>query len=68
MAKGSRSKTRKSVAKRFRISAGGKVKMNKPGRRHLAGSKNRKRKRTLAIPGQLKPMDARRVKDSLPFS
>lgn len=40
-------KTRKSVAKRFKRTATGKILHGKPGRRHLAASKNRKRKRHL---------------------
>ena len=68
MAKGvSRSKTRKAVAKRFKISAGGKVKTSRAGRRHLAGSKNRKRKRRLASPKTLSDSDLGKVKQNLLF-
>ena len=42
-----RRKTKKSAAKRFKVSAGGKVMFFSPGRRHLASSKNRKRMRRL---------------------
>jgi large subunit ribosomal protein L35 len=39
-------KTRKSAKKRFKVSANGKViPYGKPGRRHLAGSKSRKKLR-----------------------
>ena len=40
-------KTKKSVAKRFKITAGGKVLRSSAGRRHLAQSKNPKRRRSL---------------------
>ena len=43
-----RRKTKKAVAKRFKITATGKILTSQSGRRHLAGSKNRKRKRHLA--------------------
>jgi large subunit ribosomal protein L35 len=42
-----RSKTRKGVAKRFKITGTGKILRRKQGRRHLAECKNRKRKRNL---------------------
>lgn len=68
MAKGkSRSKTRKAVSKRFKISASGKVKTSRAGRRHLAGSKNRKRKRRLASPKMLSDSDLGKVKQNLLF-
>jgi len=40
-------KTRKSVAKRFKRTAKGKILYKKPGRRHLASCKTRKQKRRL---------------------
>ena len=43
----SRRKTKKSAAKRFKVTASGKILFGKPGRRHLASSKNRKRMRRL---------------------
>jgi len=43
-----RRKTKKAVAKRFKITGTGKVLSSQSGRRHLAGSKNRKRKRHLS--------------------
>jgi len=44
------SKTRKAVAKRFKLTASGKIKTGRAGRRHLATSKNRKKKRNAAMP------------------
>ncbi len=40
-------KTKKSVAKRFRRSAGGKMMRSKGGKGHLQTHKSRKRKRSL---------------------
>jgi large subunit ribosomal protein L35 len=62
-----RRKTRKAVAKRFKVSAGGKVMFLKPGRRHLAGSKNRKRMRRLGKVAVLAETDVARITENLPF-
>ena len=43
----SKAKTRKAVAKRFKVTGSGKVLRRKQGRRHLMRAKNRKRKRNL---------------------
>jgi len=43
-----RRKTRKAVAKRFKVTATGKVLRSHAGRRHLLQSKSAKRKRQLA--------------------
>lgn len=40
-------KTKKSIVKRFKLTANGKVKRNRPGASHLMQSKNAKRKRRL---------------------
>ena len=62
-----RRKTRKAVAKRFKVSAGDKVMFFKPGRRHLAGSKNRKRMRRLGKVAVLAETDVARITENLPF-
>lgn len=46
-------KTRKAVACRFRVTATGKLKASKPGKRHLLTHKTAKRKRQLRQPGLL---------------
>lgn len=51
-------KTNKSAAKRFRISATGKVMHKKAGKRHLMSSKSGKRRRHLRRGGQLHSTDA----------
>ena len=62
-----RRKTKKAVAKRFKITATGKILASQSGRRHLAGSKNRKRKRHLAKSKQVHKTDEYRIKSNLPF-
>jgi large subunit ribosomal protein L35 len=43
-------KTRKAVAKKFQLTATGKLKRNHPGKRHLLTKKTSKRKRQLGKP------------------
>lgn len=62
-----RSKTRKSVAKRFKVTARGKVVRTKPGRRHLLECKSAKRKRKMAKAALVDETDVPRVKACLPF-
>lgn len=61
-------KTRKAVAKRFKISATGKVLRPHAGRRHLMASKNAKRRRRLREDAVIDPTDAYRITQNLPFS
>ena len=60
-------KTRKAVAKRFKISAGGKVMRMRAGKRHLLGSKSPKRRRSLGTEVQVDPTDTYRITQNLPF-
>lgn len=62
-----RSKTKKSVAKRFKLTATGKVVRSKAGRRHLLQSKSSKRKRKLGKQVLVDDTDVARVKANLPF-
>jgi large subunit ribosomal protein L35 len=62
-----RSKTRKSVAKRFKITARGKVLRAHSSRRHLLSSKNAKRRRHLAKAALVDRPDVARIKANLPF-
>jgi len=62
-----RSKTRKSVAKRFKITARGKVLRTRSSRRHLLSTKNAKRKRQLAKAACVDQTDVARIKANLPF-
>ncbi|PYJ07671.1 MAG: 50S ribosomal protein L35 [Verrucomicrobia bacterium] len=61
-------KTKKSAAKRFKITAGGKVLRSRAGRRHLCQTKVPKRRRGLRGPASVHPTDEYRIKQSLPFS
>ena len=63
----SRSKTRKAVAKRFKITACGKVLHSQSSRRHLLSAKNAKRKRHLGKMARVHKTDEARVKANLPF-
>jgi len=64
----SRSKTRKAVAKRFKITARGKVLRAQSSRRHLMSSKRAKRKRQLSKMARVDRTDEARVKANLPFA
>jgi large subunit ribosomal protein L35 len=62
-----RSKTRKSVAKRFKITARGKVLRAHSSRRHLLSVKSAKRKRHLSKAALVDKTDVARIKANLPF-
>jgi large subunit ribosomal protein L35 len=62
------SKTKKSVAKRFKITATGKVLRKSAGRRHLMQAKSAKRRRGLRGSKLVHETDAHRIKDAMPFS
>jgi large subunit ribosomal protein L35 len=61
-------KTKKSVAKRFKLTASGKAIHFPAGRRHLAQSKNPKRRRRLGKASVVHETDLYRITQSLPFS
>ncbi len=61
-------KTRKSVAKRFKITGTGKVKHHRSGKSHILTKKSARRKRRLAKPKILKGTQARMIKKMLPYS
>jgi large subunit ribosomal protein L35 len=63
-----RRKTKKAVAKRFKITASGKILASQSGRRHLSSSKNRKRMRQLSKMKQIHKTDEKRIKANLPFA
>lgn len=63
-----KNKTKKAVAKRFRVTGSGKLITSHAGRRHLALGKNRKRKRQLAMPKAVDEADQARIKACLPFA
>lgn len=61
-------KTKKSAAKRFKITATGKILRHRAGRRHLAQTKNAKRLRRLGKATLVHSTDAYRITQSMPFS
>jgi large subunit ribosomal protein L35 len=63
-----RRKTKKAAAKRFKVTATGKLLRRKPGLRHLASSKSSKRKRKLGKAGLVHETMIARVKECLPFA
>lgn len=61
-------KTKKSVAKRFKITATGKVLRAHAGKRHLLTGKGAKRRRALGKAAVVDKTDVYRIKQNLPFS
>lgn len=61
-------KTKKSVAKRFKITGRGKVLRSRAGKRHLLQGKGPKRRRSLAAGGLVHSTDEYRIKQNLPFT
>ena len=61
-------KTKKSVAKRFKVTARGKVLRMRAGKRHLLSTKSPKRRRSLGTAVVVDPTDTHRVILNLPFS
>ncbi len=61
-------KTNRGAAKRFKITARGKVKRHRAGRRHILTSKSRKRKRHLRQGAQAIGPDAKRVQRLMPYA
>ena len=63
-----RSKTRKAVAKRFKVTGTGKILRRKSSKRHLLVSKSSKRKRNLGKAALVDKTDMKRILMNLPFS
>jgi large subunit ribosomal protein L35 len=61
-------KTRKAVAKRFKITGTGKVMRSRAGRRHLLAGKSPKRRRSLGTSKMVDKTDTYRITQNLPFS
>lgn len=60
-------KTRRAVAKRFSITASGKLKLKKRGLRHILEKKSSNAKRSFRKPGLVHVSDVARVKRCLPY-
>ncbi len=65
--KSGKAKTRKSVAKRFKVTGTGKLLRRKQGKRHILQKKSSKRKRSLGKACLASEADVPRIKESLPF-
>ena len=61
-------KTHRGAAKRFKITATGKVKHRHGYRNHILTKKSKKRKRHLRKDGYLNDTDAKRIKQLLPYA
>lgn len=64
---GGKAKTRKSVAKRFKVTGSGKILRRRQGRRHLNRRKNSKRLRRLGQTATVADCDVANIKEDLPF-
>jgi large subunit ribosomal protein L35 len=60
-------KTHKGAAKRFRVTATGKIKRGHSHARHILTKKSNKRKRLLDIDGLVSKSDQQRVEAMLPY-
>ncbi|MDA7535821.1 50S ribosomal protein L35 [bacterium] len=60
-----KSKTRSSVAKRFKVTGTGKILRRKQGKRHILQKKSRKRKRFLGKAALVSKADIKAVKKNL---
>ena len=60
-------KTKKALAKRFKITKRGKLKRQKAGLGHLSGKKSRKRKRQLRKAGLVSKASRKTLKMLMPY-
>ncbi|MCH1409091.1 MAG: 50S ribosomal protein L35 [Verrucomicrobiales bacterium] len=65
--RGGKAKTRKGVAKRFKVTGTGRVLRRKQGKRHLNRRKNAKRMRRLGQPTLVSKADEKNVKAEMQF-
>ncbi|HUK52134.1 MAG TPA: 50S ribosomal protein L35 [Candidatus Binatia bacterium] len=61
-------KTHRGAAKRFKITANGKILRMHSGKRHLLGTKASNRMRRLKKLAQVHPADAAKVRRMLPYA
>lgn len=60
-------KTHRGAAKRFKTTAGGKIKRSKAFKSHILTKKASKRKRQLDQPGFVSPADQKRISRMVPY-
>ncbi len=68
MAKKAKRKTHRGAAKRFKVTATGKLLRMHSGKRHLLGTKPANRMRRLKKLTRVHPADARNVRQMLPYA
>ncbi|MBO5782088.1 50S ribosomal protein L35 [Intestinicryptomonas porci] len=61
-------KTKKSISKRFKLTAGGKLLRRSPGKRHLLRSKSVKQKRVAGHDKKVAEGVAANMKAAMPFA
>jgi len=61
-------KTKKAAAKRYHVTATGKVRYKKQGLRHILTKKNAKRKRRLRLSATLSSVEQKRIKKLMPYA
>lgn len=62
-----KAKTRKAVAKRFKVTGTGKILRRRQGKRHLNRRKNSKRLRRLGQSTTVADCDVKNIKADMPF-
>ncbi len=60
-------KTSRGAAKRFKVTAKGKIKRSKGGKSHLLSSKGRKRKRRLRQAGLVSSRSTKNIRKLIPY-
>lgn len=63
-----KAKTRKSVAKRYKVTGSGKIVRRKPGKRHILTKKSSKRKRSLGQDTLVDKSMVKTIRENMPFS
>ena len=61
-------KTKKSIAKRYKVTGSGKIMRNRAGKRHLLSCKSPKQRRRLGTETELAKGDYDRIRVNLPFN
>ncbi len=60
-------KTNRSAAKRFKVTGSGKIVRNHANKRHILTKKSRKQKRRLKVSAILRSVDAKGVRNLIPY-
>ena len=60
-------KSNRAAMKRFKVTASGKIKRHKGFKSHLLSSKGKKRKRRLRKPALVSAVEAKRIRQLIPY-